>query len=45
MLSVRVVLAVDVGTDTTINTDTTARQTISDDNVTLINNANINFKG
>ena len=45
MLSVRVVLAVDVGTDTTINTDTTARQTISDDNVTLINNANINFNG
>ena len=45
MLSVRVVLAVNVGTDTTFNTDTTAKQTITADNVTLINNANINFSG
>ena len=45
MLSVRVVLAVNVGTDTTINADTTAQQTITADNVTLINNANINFSG
>ena len=37
MLSVRVALAVDVGTDTTINTDTTAKHIITDDNVTLIN--------
>ncbi len=45
MLSVRVVLAVNVGTDTTINADTTAKQTITADNVTLTNNANINFSG
>ena len=45
MLSVRVVLAVNVGTDTTINADTTAQQTITADNVTLTNNANINFSG
>jgi len=45
MLSVRVALAVNVGTDTTINADTTAKQTITADNVTLINNANINFSG
>ena len=45
MLSVKVVMAVNVGTDTTINTDTTAQQTITADNVTLINNANINFSG
>ena len=45
MLSVRVVLAGNVGTDTTFNADTTAKQTITADNVTLINNANINFNG
>ena len=45
MLSVRVVLAVNVGTDTTISADTTAKQTITADNITLINNANINFSG
>ena len=38
-------MAVDVGTDTTINTDTTAKHIITDDNVTLINNAHINFNG
>ena len=39
MLSVRLVLAVNV------NSDTTNQQTIAADNVTLINNANINFSG
>ena len=41
MLSARMVFAVDVSTDTTISTDTTATQTISEDNVTLTNNANL----
>ena len=41
MLSVRMVFAVDVSTDTIISTDTTATQTISEDNVTLTNNANL----
>ena len=41
VLSLRMVLAVDIGTDTTINTDSTAIHNITDDNVTLTNNADI----
>ena len=41
ILSARMVFAVDVSTDTIISTDTTATQTISEDNVTLTNNANL----
>jgi hypothetical protein len=37
------VLAVDIGTDTTINTNSTERHNITDDNVTLTNNADITF--
>ena len=43
ILSVRIVLAVDIGTDTTINANSTARHNITDDNVTLTNNADIIF--
>ena len=42
---VRIALAVNVSTDTTINTDTTEIQTISEDNVTLTNNANLSRNG
>jgi len=41
ILSARIVLAVDIGTDTTINANSTERHTITDANVTLINNAEI----
>ena len=41
VLSLRMVLAVDIGTDTTINTDSTNVHNITDDNVTLTNNADI----
>ena len=41
ILSARMVFAVDVSADKIINTDTTATQTISEDNVTLTNNANL----
>ena len=41
ILSVRMVLAVDIGVDTTINADSTEIHVIADGNVTLINNANI----
>ena len=43
ILSARIVLAVDIGTDTTINANSTARHNITDDNVTLTNNADIIF--
>ena len=43
ILSVRIVLAVDIGTDTTINANSTERHNITDDNVTLTNNADIIF--
>ena len=45
ILSARMVFAVDVSTDTTISTDTTVIQTISEDNVTLTNNANLSGSG
>jgi len=45
ILSARIVLAVDIGTDTTINANSTERHTITDANVTLINNAEIDVTG
>ena len=45
VLSLRMVLAVDIGTDTTINTNSTKRHIFTDDNVTLTNNADIIFGG
>ena len=41
ILSTRMVLAVDIGIDTTINADSTEIHVITDGNVTLINNADI----
>ena len=41
ILSARMVFAVNVSADKIISTDTTATQTISEDNVTLTNNANL----
>ena len=41
ILSARLVLAVDIGVDTTINANSTERHTITDGNVTLTNNADI----
>jgi len=45
VLSLRMVLAVDIGTDTTINTNSTERHTFTNDNVTLTNNADIILAG